>query len=161
MSFLSGLKGLFKGSKGLDPTALALGGMSALFGNQPQVVPQSFHKGVSPDAARLVDPIQSLFNALNASNNMSMGLNNRLQQGYPLRSSFVQQGVSPVRIPGLNFQIGGGLATDPALKDPSLLSNPFEGDLYSSLMPNGGQNNPGSVAVPKRRTPTSTTGGPF
>lgn len=142
---------IFKG--GFDPTALALGGLSALFGggNDGQQV-NSYHKGVSPAAAQLVDPIQSLYNALAASDRMGVNLSHRLSNGHYLPSSFVQQGPAPVTIPGLSFQIGGGLATDPALRDPSLLrSQPIDGDMYSSVIP-GGPNTPGGSKGVQRRT---------
>lgn len=145
---------IFNPKTGIDPTALLLGGLSAAMGgggNGQTGAPNSFHKGVSPGAAQLVDPIQSLYNAINASNNMGVGLNNRLQQGINLRSSYIQPGPAPVRIPGLNFQIGGGMGTDPAFKDPSLLNLPFEGDLYSGAIPQQNMN-PGTSPVPKRRS---------
>lgn len=145
-----------KGSK-LDPTQMALGGLSALFGGDDGPPPlNSFHKGVDSGAARLVDPIQALYNAINASNNLGVGLNNRLQQGVNLRSSYVQPGPAPVSIPGLGFQIGGGLGTDPAFKDPSLLNLPFEGDLFGNMIDAKGDQNfqysKGASPVPKRRT---------
>lgn len=144
-------------SAGIDPTALGLGTLSAFAGGDegPQHM-QSFAKG---SGGQITNPTQALFNFLNGTNNFGMGINNLLQQGAHTPSSFVNSpGPAPVRIPGLNFQIGGGLATDPALKDPTLLNKPFEGDMYSSILPKGAQNNVGSSAVPKRRSPTSGGG---
>lgn len=152
---LGSLGSAFKGK--IDPTALMLGGLSALSGGgdeggDPR---QSFHKGVSPAAGALVDPIQSLYNFLNATDRLGQFLNTRLSNGYNLRSSVVQPGPKPVSIPGLPFQIGGGFGTDPALLDPSLLmSQQVPGSpAYSTVNTPPGSGGGSSPAAPRRRSP--------
>jgi hypothetical protein len=63
-----------------------------------------------------------------------------------------------VQIPGLNFQIGGGLGMDPALTDPSMLSSGGQmGNMFSQLSDAYGGINP-PKAVSRDRNPS--TGGP-
>jgi hypothetical protein len=68
---------------------------------------------------------------------------------------------SPVSIPGLPFQIGGGLGTDPAILDPSILmgrpgaGSEGQGTPLQSLFKSGsGSAAPGQRGV-NRRTPAS------
>ena len=149
LGFLSKLKGA-----GLDPTTLGLGLLSSLVGNNGPITPHSY-ASASPGAAQLVSPIQSLYNAINASNNFGTSLNNMLVNGVSTPSSYVPAPPKPVSIPGLSFQIGGGLGTDPALKDPSLLTKSLPGDFFSPIQQQGGGTNmsPGYATVPKRRSP--------
>lgn len=100
------------GKDGLDPTALALGGMSLLGGEEVDD-PKLSLRGTS------ADPVMRMTEALDAIKNMTSGLQER--GPIKLRSSYVPEPPSPVSIPGIPFQIGGGLGRDPALKDPSLL----------------------------------------
>jgi hypothetical protein len=109
-SALAGFGKLF-GGKGLDPTALLLTGLS-LFGGDEGQERQSF-------SGTDVDPVATLKKALGAITSMGANLGSRGPT--KLRSSVVQPGPSPVQIPGLPFQIGGGLGVDPALANPSLL----------------------------------------
>jgi hypothetical protein len=77
------------------------------------------------------DPRQSLQQLLMGLSRLGQGLTER--GPVQLRSSYIQAPPSPISIPGVPFQIGGGLATDPALHDPSLLQsqgNPFKYDPF-------------------------------
>lgn len=146
-----GLSKIF-GKGGIDPTMLAIGGLQAALGSGGQKNRQSFHKGVSPAAGQLVDPVQALYNALAGFDRLGVSLNNRLKNGYSTPSSYVQAGPAPVSIPGLDFQIGGGLGQDPALKDPSLLrSQGTGGDMFTSAIPKGPNMPPGTSPIPVRR----------
>lgn len=105
--------GKFLGSKGGQ---FALGsGMSllgSLFGPEGFQRRESYTGSASPQA--------TLEQALAAIS----GLGSRLEHRGPpqLRSSMVPAPPAPVQIPGLGFQIGGGLGMDPALLDRSLLT---------------------------------------
>ena len=104
----------------VDPTALVLGGLSMLGGDDGQER-QSFR---GQDHA---DPVQALQEALRGIYRLGAGLE---QKGPTrLRSSYVPGSPQPVSVPGIPFQIGGGLAMDPAQRDPSLLEfdNSFMG----------------------------------
>jgi hypothetical protein len=113
-----GLKGILSkvfGKGGLDPTMLAMMGLSAFGGDdEAPGQRQSFRNPGSN-----IDPVQSREQAMEALLRMGQGLSEK--KGPRLRSSYVQPGPAPVQIKGLPFQIGGGLATDPAMMDPSLL----------------------------------------
>lgn len=103
-------------SKGLDPTALLLGGLSMLGGDPSPFQERTSFRGTGADP---VKQMEGFHQAL-------MGFGQSLADRHPvrLRSSVVPQGPAPVSIPGVPFQIGGGLGVDPALRNPSLL----EGD---------------------------------
>lgn len=122
-------------SKGLDPTSLLMMGLS-MFGGDEGQERRSF-AGKSG-----ADPIEALRQALAATNSLGQGLQSRGPTR--LRSSYVQKGPAPVQIPGLPFQIGGGLGVDPALADPSLLE--------SAAMPDLGGNNPFGPRTAEPRT---------
>lgn len=62
---------------------------------------------------------RTLEDALNAVKGFGRALEQRRAPSLP--SAFVQPGPSPVRLPGLPFQLGGGLGIDPAIFDRSLL----------------------------------------
>lgn len=139
------------GGKGLDPTMLALGGMGMFGGDDGPQKLNSF-RGTA------ADPVKSLEEVLNAARKLGLGI----QERSPRRagSSFVQQGPGPVQIPGLPFQIGGGLGTDPALADPSLLqSDPREVFKYSPFthaegeVPRGKAQPRTEANAPKLRSP--------
>lgn len=105
--FLSGLKDYFlggNGKKGMDPTTLLLGGLSMLGGDEEI---NSF-KGTS------ADPVRRMTEALDMIKSLS---SNIAARGTPRmrapQSEF--EPPAPVEIPGLGFQIGGGLGKDPSL----------------------------------------------
>src|SRR3990167_853009 len=103
------------GGSGLDPTMLALGGLSMFGGGDegPQKR-KSFEQANS-----ITDPRQALYQALKGSNVLGEALSKR--GPVKLRSSYAPPPPIAVNVPGVPFQIGGGLGRDPALNDPSLL----------------------------------------
>lgn len=108
LSNLFGAGGMFKQ---MDPTSLLFGALS-LFGGPQQQQRESF---TQPGA--ITDPKQALYQALQSVYRTGQGLSER--KPVSLRSSYVQAPPVPVNIPGIPFQIGGGLGRDPALGDPS------------------------------------------
>lgn len=124
---------------GINPTQLILGGMS-LLGKDPQNF-QERHSFAGTSA----DPVQTLTTALSAIRNMGDVI--ATTNAPKFRSSVVPEGPAPVTIPGIPFQIGGGMGRDPALKDPTLL----EGSLPSNPFSGSGMAKPGSPS-PRRRT---------
>jgi hypothetical protein len=120
--FMGGL-GKWLSKNGLD---LGLGIMS-LFGGDDD----PFQKRQSYRGHGMADPVDSLNATLAAIQKMAQNVSERAPGR--MSSSFVQSGPAPVSIPGIPFQIGGGLGIDPALRDPSLLQamapmgNPFSG----------------------------------
>lgn len=133
---LGGIMGKLKGW-GIDPTMLGLGALS-MFGGDEGDNMQSF-------AGTSADPVQTLTSALNAIQNLSRSITS---QGPVRLRTAVQPGPVPVNIPGIPFQIGGGLGIDPALGDPRQgeFPDPFAqlGDLFAAPQVNA-----------KRRTPTN------
>lgn len=133
------LKGLIPDSKTLILSLLSLMGNGG-----PQR--ESFR-----DPGQMTDPKQALQQSLNGIYRLGQGVS---EMGpVKLRSSYVQGPPSPVTIPGLPFQIGGGMGRDPALDNPALLEagggNPFKYDPFQSLSQAGSNGNAGA----KRRTP--------
>ena len=102
---------IFKG--GIDPTSLLFGALSLFGGNNGPQQRESF------GGTGLTDPRNALYQALQGTYRAGAGMEQRTPPR--LRSSYVQPGPSPVTVPGLNFQIGGGLGQDPALAHPELL----------------------------------------
>lgn len=106
MNILGGLKDFFlggNGKKGMDPTSLLLGGLSLLGGDGEEV--NSF-KGTS------ADPVMRMTEALDAIK----ALSNHITSRGPARLKAPNfEPPAPVDIPGLGFQIGGGLGRDPSL----------------------------------------------
>jgi hypothetical protein len=98
----------------MDPTLLGLAGLSLLGGDDGGQELQSY------SGSGHADPRASLNNVLSLANNLFSDVQNRGPRH--LRSSYVPAPPGPVQIPGLPFQIGGGLGTDPAIQDPTLLS---------------------------------------
>jgi hypothetical protein len=104
--------------KRIDPTNLALGGLSLFGGDGDER--QSF-KGSS------ADPIQTLTALLDAVKHLGGSISDR----QPIQNVEIGKGPAPVSIPGLGFQIGGGMGLDPAIKaqgaltGPPPISNPF------------------------------------
>jgi hypothetical protein len=96
----------------LNPTQLLLGGLS-LFGGSND--PFQHRESFSNTGA---DPVRTLSGALDAIRGLSANLGHR---GPTQMRGVVPTGPEPVSVPGLPFQIGGGLGTDPALMDPSIL----------------------------------------
>jgi hypothetical protein len=145
-----GLKGtlskVFNKQSGLDPTLLALGGMSMLGGDDVQQR-KSFSQANS-----ITDPRQALYQALKGTNVLGEALAKR--GPVKLRSSYAPPPPVAVNVPGVPFQIGGGLGRDPALGDPSLLEydrNKPVNDAMASFF--GGADKPVGVDMPvKRRT---------
>lgn len=107
------LGGLGRFLMGINPTTAVLGGLSLLGGGGGQDR-NSFTGRASPQAVlqRLLTEIDALGGDLRSRGPA------RLSAG-----SVVQQGIKPITIPGLPFQIGGGLAQDPAAADPSILES--------------------------------------
>lgn len=134
------LKGLIPDSKTLILSLLSLFG-----GGGAQ--PTSFR-----DPGHMTDPKQAMQETLNGIYRLGQGVTEMAPA--KLRSSYVQAGPAPVTIPGLPFQIGGGLGRDPALDNPALLeasgSNPFKYDPFQSLSQAGANGNPTKA---KLRTP--------
>lgn len=134
-AFLTGLLGaakggLTKGAGTLSELALPFGLDKLLGGGDP---PPNFASFEAP--GEITDPRQALYQALAGTFRLGQGLSQR--RPTTLRSSYVQPGPAPVQVPGLGFQIGGGLGMDPALRDPSLLQQQDRGamqfDPFQSL----------------------------
>lgn len=148
----SGMMGGLFGRNGLlDPTSLILGGLSLIGGGDDDEDNRVSFEGTGADA------VKNLEEALASIRGMGKSLQER--DPFSARSSVVNNPFQPVDIPGLPFQIGGGLATDPALRDPSLLQarrsmfNIFgageSGGSGGNALPRG--DNPGA----RRRVPRS------
>lgn len=136
---------------GIDPTTLGLGAAGIAAAGNGQTHPYNPYEHASPEASELVSPVQSMYNYMNSLNNFGVSQNNAMRNGFTAGSSFVPAPAKPVNIPGLNFQIGGGLGTDPALKDPSLLHTQTDGDFFSSMLGSKGVNMaPGNAPVPRK-----------
>lgn len=146
-SMAGGIGGFMKGL-GLDPTMLALGGMS-LFGGDDSGQERKSYDGTA------ADPVSALADALNMARNLSTQLASR--GPVRMRSSFVPPAPVGVNVPGVPFQIGGGLGQDPALRDQSLLEgdDPMHGmgDLFAAA----GSQAPGGKAVSRRKPNGSTS----
>jgi hypothetical protein len=105
------------GKGGLDPTATLLGGLSLLGGDDEQQKLQSYKgKGLS-------DPVTSMNDSLGAIRQL-MG-----QLGGGVDRPAIPGLPKPLQVPGLPFQIGGGLGTDPSMFQPMKIQNPFQMDL--------------------------------
>lgn len=129
MSDLFGAGGVLKS---IDPTTAILGALS-LF-KAPQV--QTRESFTQPGS--ITDPRQSLYSALQGVYRLGQGLSER--KPVTLRSSYIQPSPEPITIPGLPFQIGGGLAHDPALAHPELLTSQGTSDVtkydpFQSVIP--------------------------
>lgn len=114
-SMLGGFGGILSkifGKGGLDPTMLAMMGLSAFGGDDSGQERESF------SGAGLADPKDALNRALSAVHRMGQGLGSR---GPTKLRAVAPPPPEPVSIPGLGFQIGGGLGRDPALANPELL----------------------------------------
>lgn len=99
----------------------------------------------------ITDPTQSLNYLLQAIQRLGQGMSERGPTR--LRSSVVQGSPAPVNIPGLGFQIGGGMGADPALKDPSLLESDPGRNALNKYDPFQGGPNPEINTPVKRRNP--------
>lgn len=134
------------GGKGLDPTAMLLSALSLFGGGPSQQKRQSYSQPGS-----IGDPKEALYHALSATYRLGQGLGER---GPTHLRGVVPKGPEPVQIPGLPFQIGGGLGHDPALDDPSILDtrDPAEYMKYDPFqsIAQGQQQTPGET---KRRNP--------
>jgi hypothetical protein len=104
-SALSKAGKLFNG-KGLDATTLLLGGMSMLGGDGTEDNLTSF-------AGTSADPTRRMTEALDAIKNMTSQVQSRGPS--QLRSNLGPSPIS-VDVPGVPFQIGGGLGMDPAIR---------------------------------------------
>ena len=107
-----------KGAKGLDYTSLILGGLSMLGGDDSGQERKSF-EGTG------ADPTKNLSEMLEAIKRLGKGVQER--GPVKLRSSYVPPPPVAVNIPGIPFQIGGGLGRDPALDNPDLLEGSGRG----------------------------------
>jgi hypothetical protein len=98
----------------MDPltiAAIASSLMGGLFGGSDQQERKSYSGMASPQRT------------LEDSLKMILGFGSQLEGQGPTRlRSVVPQAPQPVRVPGLDLQIGGGLGMDPAIKDPSMLT---------------------------------------
>ena len=101
----------------LDPTMMAIAGLSALTGGGDSGGGNQRQSFSEPGAN--TDPRQALNQAIEAILRTGQGLSER--KPVSLRSSYVPRPAAPISLPGLSFQIGGGLGHDPALDDPTLL----------------------------------------
>lgn len=116
----------------MDPVTIGLAAASALGGllgggGDEQQKRKTFNRSGG------VDPVKMLQQQLDAIKRLSSAVASR--PGVQLRSAVVQGKPNPVNIPGLPFQIGGGLGVDPAIKNPELLKGVglgMEGDLFGS-----------------------------
>lgn len=104
---------LFKG--GLDPTMLLLSGLSFLGGDENDDNRQSF-------AGTGADPVRTLTELFEAIRRLSGSLADMPPPS--MSSSFVPRGPEPISVPGVPFQIGGGMGVDPALGNPGMLTGP-------------------------------------
>lgn len=139
-----GGKGLMAGifSKGLDPTTMLLGAMS-LFGNQ----------GSGPQQREpftgSVDPQLLLKQVMDTANRLGSQISS---QGPTRLKSHIPPPPSPISIPGLPFQIGGGMGMDPAQRNaPTDQAGSNNGLDLSGVFQNPDNNNPNSSV--KRRSP--------
>lgn len=124
---------------GLDPTMLALGLMSMLGGPDG---PKSF-------SGTTADPVKTLTDALGASKSLMAQIGSRGPAR--LRSSYVAPPPSPVSLPGIPFQIGGGLGRDPALDNPDLLQG------REPMSPLGNVLGNTDIATPRAQATTTPT----
>jgi hypothetical protein len=100
----------YSGRSGMDPltiAAIASSLLGPMLGGNDQQERKSYGGRVSPQ--------NTLQDALDAVKSFGMQLESR---GPARLRSTVPMPVGPVSIPGLGFQIGGGLGHDPALDDP-------------------------------------------
>lgn len=131
----SGIPGASTGAKGflskflggIDPTSLILGGLS-LFGNSDPYQKKQGYNGA------LTSPENSLGDTLSAIQSLAGQISAQSGQNH------VPQSAGPVSIPGIPFQIGGALGTDPAMIAPLKLQNPF-----------GNQATPAQPGIARRR----------
>lgn len=128
---------LFGGRK-LDPTTLLLGGLSLLGGDEELFQRREGYSGAA-------DPQKSLTDVLAAIDSLSQSYSQRPRR---TPTSVVPAGPAPVTIEGIPFQIGGGMGTDPALRDPRVLGdptpmpNPFAGSVGQTPPPGARRRNP-------------------
>lgn len=148
-----GLLSKIFGKNKLDPTALLLGGLSMFGGDDGGVKMGSYREPGS-----ISDPVQALWQALSSTYRLGQGLTER--GPVRLRSSVVPEGPAPVQIPGLPFQIGGGMGKDPALSDPSILEqdlsalfkyDPFQSVAQQQFGGSRGQSGTGQPQRARRR----------
>jgi hypothetical protein len=102
-------KGLLNQAKGLDYTALALGGLSML-GEDEGDDPMKSMRGTT------ADPVQRMTEALDAVKAMTSNVQQR-GATRQRRPDFNPPAPIAVDIPGIPFQIGGGLGRDPAIAE--------------------------------------------
>lgn len=116
----------------IDPL-MAILGIGSMFGGDDKDDPLAKLKYFEKPG-ELYDPRESLHRALAATLRMGQGLTER--GPVRLRTTFAPP-PAPISVPGIGFQIGGGLASDPALKDPSLLEfsrgDPYKYDPFQSV----------------------------
>lgn len=97
----------------LDPTTMILGALSLLGGGDDAQKRQSY-------TGQMTSPENSLHQALEAASRLGQGLAERK----PTRLRGIADAPKPIQIPGLSFQIGGGLGTDP--------SSAYTGDMFQT-----------------------------
>lgn len=151
---IGSLLGKLFGKGGIDPTAALFGGLGMLGGGDEGPQFKSF-RGTGGQA----DPVDALHQAMSMLYRLGAGLENK--PPINLRSSYVQPGPAPVNIPGIPFQIGGGMGRDPAIDNPDLLSlgmgdmmawQPFQG-IAQNQWKDAGFDVSGTRPVPKTAQP--------
>lgn len=148
--------------KGMDPTTLMMliGGGSSLLGGL--LGGDGYQERKTFTNAGIADPKRALTDALGAVRSFGAGLEAR---GPARLRSFVPPPAAPINVPGVGFQIGGGLGTDPALFDASILqgrqangpSTPFQ-SLHQATTPLGGRSSSSGQSTgskAKQRQPRS------
>lgn len=125
--------------KGLDPTSLILGGLSLFGGDEGGQERQSFKGGAT-------DPRRNLEQLLRDYARVKQGVMN---QGPPRLRNTYTAAPKPISIPGLPFQIGGGLGRDPAIDRPELLEGQGLGSSFGQTQPEI----PGQPLTAKQRKP--------
>lgn len=132
------------GKNGIDPTTLALGGMSLLGGDEEQFQKRQSYAGTT------ADPVRSLTESMDVIKSLSNALASR---GSRKLSGGGVKTPSPINIEGLPFQIGGGLGMDPATADPSILegrNNSGLGELFQHVLQWQGAPPPGGPQAQPR-----------
>lgn len=128
------------GSK-IDTTKLLLGAMSLFGGDNDPFQKRTSFSGTG------ADPVKTLTSALEAIK----GLGNHVSQTGPRQVKAPNlQRAEPMTIPGVPFQIGGGLGRDPAIRATDQPATPSQPQPYDLFNDSTGQAVPGQT---KRRQP--------
>ncbi len=154
-----------KAGSSMDPltiAAIASSLFGGLFGGGGEPQEKKSYSGMASPQRTLEDALR-----------MTLGAGRGLESRGPVQlRSVVPKGPEPIRIPGLNFQIGGGLGMDPALTDPSVLTGRGPGiegvfgPMAGAYGAPGGQAQPGqrgskAPGTPSKAQPRKPSGGGF